>query len=104
MATTMDGSVALLDADTGTLLAALQPHRKYVVKAACLQAGGDTRIVTGSWVRTLKHPGALAPCVSLTALMLCEAHPCGVALPCRLCRTGLWRCISSAAMAAAWRR
>ena len=50
MATTMDGSVALLDAEAGSQLAALQPHRKYVVKAACLQAAGNTRIVTGSWV------------------------------------------------------
>ena len=53
VAATMDGSVALLDVEAGTQLAALQPHRKYVVKALCLQAAGDTRIVTGSWVRGL---------------------------------------------------
>lgn len=55
MAATMDGSVALLETEAGAQLAALQPHRKYVVKALCLQAAGDTRIVTGSWVRIKTH-------------------------------------------------
>jgi hypothetical protein len=50
--TTMDGSVALFDAEAGTKVAALQPHRKYVIQAVCLQAAGETRVVTGSWVRT----------------------------------------------------
>lgn len=49
VATTMDGSVALLDAASGAMLASLQPHRKYVVKAVRLQADGETRIATASW-------------------------------------------------------
>lgn len=51
VATTMDGSVALLDVAAGTMLATVQPHRKYIIKAVCIQAGNETLIVTGSWVR-----------------------------------------------------
>ncbi|KAI3436853.1 hypothetical protein D9Q98_006263 [Chlorella vulgaris] len=43
----MDGSVAVLDAASGTLQARCQPHRKYVVAAAW--AADGRHLVTGSW-------------------------------------------------------
>jgi hypothetical protein len=43
----MDGSIAVLDAASGTLQARCQPHRKYVVAAAW--AADGRHLVTGSW-------------------------------------------------------
>lgn len=106
MAATMDGSVALLDTEAGTKLAALQPHRKYVVKALCLQAAGDTRIVTASWVRIQKPSIAPHACMHVAEQhsAVPPSRQSSTAVVRELCRTGRWRCTSSAQMATAWRR
>lgn len=50
VATSMDGGVTLVAADTGSILARCSPHRKYVVAAAVTSS---RRVVTGSWDATL---------------------------------------------------
>lgn len=51
LAGSMDGSVSLLDAETGQLLHSSKPHTKYVVSVAW--AGDGRRFVSGSWDSTV---------------------------------------------------
>ena len=53
LAGSMDGSVAVYDAQTGTVLTHSRLHRKYCVRVRWGLAAGNHRFVTAAWDNTV---------------------------------------------------